>query len=224
MERHEEKVTNRAGAPEPFDAEMEKSIRAEQRRERLMIGAWVGATVVALVATVMLLESCGHSGPSTARTASYGESAGGSPVAVAASTSGGAQGSEGGQGPLTVGDGSTHEPLSAPPDVVVSVSDTLVTAGQPVEVVVEATPDVTEMALSDGLGDAIQMVRDTSGLAWRVNYRVPLRPRSDRVGLSVTAKNQDHRWRRVWLFLEVGDGRPRAETPELGVEAGSETR
>ena len=101
-----------------------------------------------------------------------------------------------------------------PPDVVASVSDSFVTPGQPVEVSVEGTPDITEMALSDGRGDAIPMVRDASGLVWKVNYRVPLRPRTDRLGLSVTAKNDSQRWRRVWLFLQVDDGKQQAESAE----------
>ncbi len=81
---------------------------------------------------------------------------------------------------------------------------------------VEGTPDVTEMALSDGHGDALPMVRDSTGNTWRVNYRVPLRPRASRIGLAVTAKNDAHRWRRVWLFLQVNDGKQQveSETPE----------
>lgn len=206
MERQEEKHTNRASAPDPIDEAMELAIRAEQRRERLMIGAWVGATVVALVATVTLLESCGSSGGSGTGTASYPETEASAPVAVAASTDGAVTASTPQEGVPFVQDGSEGVSPSAPPDVVVSASDTAVTAGQAIEVTVEATPDVTEMALSDGFGDAIPMVRDSSGLTWRANYRVPLRPRSERLGLSVTAKNEHGRWRRVWHFLEVGSG------------------
>jgi hypothetical protein len=55
------------------------------------------------------------------------------------------------------------------------------------------------------------MVRDSSGLVWKVNYRVPLRPRTDRLGLAVTATNDTHRWRRVWVFLQVGDGEQHVE-------------
>jgi hypothetical protein len=224
MERHEQKHTDRAQRPEAFDAEMERAIRAGERRERLMIGAWVSATVVALVATVTLLESCGGSRTSSTPSASTAGDVDPGTVAVAASVGGDLQGGTTGPGPLVVGDGSTHDPLSVPPDVIPSVSDTLVTAGQAVEVVVEATPDVTEMALSDGFGDAIPMVRDSTGLTWRVNYRVPLRPRSERLGLSVTARNQDHRWRRVWLFLEVGQGQPRVESQAVEPVEGGEPR
>ncbi len=212
MERHETKHTDRARGPEDIEAAMEAAIRAEQRRERLMIGAWVGATVVALVATVMLLESCGGSGSTGTRSASLADGADPLPVVVPAAVQGGSSGPEPGQGLVTVGEVGAHELLPAPPDVVASVSDTSVSAGQAVEVTVEATPDVVEVSLADGLGDAIPMVRDSNGLTWRAHYRVPLRPRGDRLGLSVTAKNQDGRWRRVWLFLELEAARARVET------------
>jgi hypothetical protein len=222
MERHEAKHTSEPGGTAAIEAAMESAIRAEQRRERLMIGAWVGLTVVALVGGVMFLESCGGSRTTPARTASHPDASTGAPVAVVASTDGVEGGVAAEQGLLQVGDGSAHEPLSAPPDVIASVSDTVVSAGQPVEVTVEATPDVTEMALADGLGDAIPMVRDSNGLTWRANFRVPLRPRSERLGLSVTAKNQDHRWRRVWLFLEVESARPAEPTAvETPVDSGT---
>jgi len=97
----------------------------------------------------------------------------------------------------------------------VGQSDTFVTAGQPIEVMVEGTHDVTEMALSDGRGDALPMVRDSTSDTWRVNYRVPLRPKTDRLGLAVTAKNDSHMWRRVWVFLQVDDGKQKVE-PEPG--------
>ena len=68
------------------------------------------------------------------------------------------------------------------------------------------------MALSDGRGDALPMVKDSTGNVWRVNYRVPLRPKTDRLGLAVTAKNEGNRWRRVWMFLRINDGTQQVET------------
>ena len=214
MERHEEKFTNRANEPEALDEAMEAAIRAQRRRERITIGAWVGATVVALIVIATVLDKSG-SAP-TARTASYDNGASQAPVAVTASSDGVVHELTPEQGLPLQSIGTPEGGLSAPPDVVAAVSDSFVTAGQAVEVTVEATPDVTEMALADGIGDAIPMVRDSSGLVWRVNYRVPLRPRTDRLGLSVTAKNEEHRFRRVWLFLEIGDGKTREESGSLG--------
>jgi hypothetical protein len=103
--------------------------------------------------------------------------------------------------------------------MVAAVSDTFVTAGEPVVVSVEGTPDITEMALSDGRGDALPMVKDTTSNCWRVGYRVPLRPKQDRIGLSITAKNEQHRWSRVWLFLQVDDGKQSVETPSASPDS-----
>jgi len=68
------------------------------------------------------------------------------------------------------------------------------------------------------------MVRDEVGNTWRVGYRVPLRPGTDRLGLSVTAKNESHRWRRVWLFLQVNDGRQEADAAAKEVSEGDSLR
>ena len=175
------------------------------RRERLLMGTWVGGTALALVATFMLLEGCGSGRSSHTAPASH---TGDTPSAVSAVVA-----SNETVSPLdgdVLGQPASEpvaDPGSVPPDVAVAASDTFVTAGQAVEFTVEGTPDITEMALSDGRGDAIPMVRDASGQVWRVGYRVPLRPGTDRLGLSVTAKNDAHRWRRVWLFLTVDDGK-----------------
>ena len=80
---------------------------------------------------------------------------------------------------------------------------TVVAPGEPISFTVYGTPDVTEMSLSDGIGDRQAFVHDARGDVWRVDYRVPLRPRQERIGLSVTARNDLGRWRRVWVFLQV---------------------
>jgi hypothetical protein len=66
------------------------------------------------------------------------------------------------------------------------------------------------MALSDGIGKPEPFYHDASANLWRVSYRVPLRPKQDRLGLSVTAENDLNRWRRVWIFLNVRQ--PKTET------------
>lgn len=193
--------------------------RARQlRRERILIGTWGGATLVALVAMCMLLEGCGHRGSSTSR-ASSTSSAPEPVTAVAASHMPvAASDLEAVQQPGTL----VEDPGVVPPDVVAAVSDTFVTAGQAIEVTVEGTSDITEMALSDGRGDAIPMVRDETSQLWHVGYRVPLRPGSERFGLAVTAKNSANRWRRVWVFLNVG-GQKGQESVETGVPAEDST-
>jgi hypothetical protein len=207
----------RTGTPNPsngrqdaFEQALELAHERGRQRQRVMFGAWVGATAIALVATLTLLEGC--SGGDSSKLASSLSDNGTSPQqqqAVVASTEA-----------LSTTQPLTHaEPVedpeglrAVPPDVIAAVSDTFVTAGQPIEVKVEGTSDITEMALSDGRGDALPMVRDSNGSVWRVNYRVPLRPRTDRLGLAVTAKNGSNRWRRVWLFLNVDSGKQQVET------------
>lgn len=199
---------------ETLENKQTQLLEREAARHRAMVSAWVAATVVALVATLTLLESCGSDRSSIKPAASEHPSTVTQQQNVVASTDG-LQGTVGGSLQQSQVE-SSDELKSVPPDAVVAVSDTFVTAGQPIEVVVQGTSDITEMALSDGRGDALPMVRDSSSDVWRVNYRVPLRPRTDRLGLSVTAKNDTNRWRRVWVFLQIDDGKQKAETETPG--------
>ena len=198
MDRNHENTRSRAIAHNALAAAQKAALETEKRRQRSMLCAWGSVTAMALVATLGLAEGCAHDHTRVSSEASSSATQ----QAVVASNEG-----------LTVGAssplpeiGSVDGDRSVPPDLVAAVSDTFVTAGQAVEVKVEGTPDVTEMALSDGRGDALPMVRDSVGNVWRVGYRVPLRPQQERIALSVTAKNDQHRWRRVWLFIQVDDG------------------
>jgi hypothetical protein len=92
---------------------------------------------------------------------------------------------------------------SLPPEVAVSVEDTLVTPGAPVEVTAQASVDATDLVLWDGIGKRQSLVYDLKGKVWRTFYRVPIKTSRDRLALSVTAKSPGGRWRRVWLFLTV---------------------
>jgi hypothetical protein len=204
----------RANWRETLENKQTQLLEREASRQRAMVSAWVAATVVALVAAVTLLESCGSERSSIKPAVSEHPAAVAQQQNVVASTDG-LQGTVGGslQQPQVE---SSDESRSVPPDAVVALSDTFVTAGQPIEVVAQGTSDVTEMAVSDGRGDALPMVRDSTGDTWRVNYRVPLRPKTDRLGLAVTAKNDSHQWRRVWVFLQIDDGKQKAETGTSG--------
>src|SRR5437667_442559 len=106
----------------------------------------------------------------------------------------------------SAGEAPATHPDSMPPDLAVSVGDTLVTPGETVELTARGTPDVVEVTLWDGVHERLAFARDAEGNTWRVQYRVPLRLKSERLGLSVTAKNEAGRWRRVWLFLKLRDG------------------
>lgn len=105
-----------------------------------------------------------------------------------------------------------------PPDVTVSVADTLVAPGSAVEVTAQATSDVTQLVLWDGLGDREGFTYDPTAGVWRAAYRVPLKSPWERIGLSVTARNDSDRWRRVWVFLKLQEP---AAAPKADVADGS---
>lgn len=92
---------------------------------------------------------------------------------------------------------------SLPPDILASVSEEFVLPGDIVEIKAQGTVDVTEVTLTDGRGKTQPLVYDSAAAVWRAQYRVPLRTTTDRVGLSLTAKNGFNQWRRVWVFLKV---------------------
>jgi hypothetical protein len=104
----------------------------------------------------------------------------------------------------------------AAPDLDVMTSDTLVYRREQVDITARTTADAGDVVLWDGFGDRQALVYDASANVWRGRYRVPLRTPSDRLGLSVTAKNGEQRWRRVWVFLSIRDERP---TPEAGADS-----
>jgi len=89
-----------------------------------------------------------------------------------------------------------------PPEVAVPSGEMLVTPGSVVEITAEGSSDVVEVVLADDLGAKTNLQYDGSVGVWRGSYRVPLRLKGDRLGLSITAKNGTQRWRRVWIFLK----------------------
>jgi hypothetical protein len=109
--------------------------------------------------------------------------------------------SEGAAGSETGSTAENSGAIGLPPDVVASVSDTLVSPGDAVEVIVRGTPDVEQVLLWDGMGDRQALVYDESARTWSVTYRVPLRASIGRLGISLTATNGAGRWCRVWLFV-----------------------
>lgn len=92
---------------------------------------------------------------------------------------------------------------SLPPDVAATVSDTRILAGTSVEITAQGSPDVVGVTLGDGNGSKAPFAYDPSADLWRVAYRVPVRPKSEKLALSVTARNASGRWRRVWVFMDV---------------------
>lgn len=99
------------------------------------------------------------------------------------------------------------------PDIIVSVTDTLVRPGQAMEFNVDATPDVEVMELWDGIHDRQAFHYDVDAKAWRLTYRVPLTLPWERTGISITARNASNRWARKWVFIRYATG------PEVTAEA-----
>jgi hypothetical protein len=119
--------------------------------------------------------------------------------------------------PATLGEGEVVATSdSLPPEIEVEVADRTVTPGKAIEITAIGSEDVREMMLTDGRGKATSFVYDLPSRSWKAYYRVPMKPSSDRLGLSVTAKNEGRRWRRVWLFLDV-------RNPEIATASGSAT-
>ena len=98
---------------------------------------------------------------------------------------------------------------SLPPDVSASVADTLVIPGSIIDLTAEGSPDVVQVTLADGIGRRQAFSFDAGTNLWHASYRVPVKM-PERLGLSITAKNAQGRWRRVWVFVTAA----KAEVPE----------
>ena len=154
----------------------------------------------AMLAGGLLLASCGQEQeeakpPVSAVTAQATPSPGSAPVAAAPALA-----------VRTPVEAKSGDEETLPPDVEVVPVDTLVTPGQPLEVVVRTTSDVTRLALSDGRDEPLAFVREQGSDRWKVTYRVPLKSHVERWGVSITARTDAGRWRRVWIFLHARDG------------------
>ncbi len=164
----------------------------------------------AVAAAIVLLSGCGgeKSGSSVAQTTPQPAvenavpAVATTPAAPALNAALGSGATRGGA--VVAGERAKDTDASLPPEIALGEIDTLVTPGQAVHVTVYGTPDIVDLSLSDGRNDHQALVHDAQHDTWSVDYRVPLRSKSDRIGLAVTAKNATNRWRRVWVFLKIG--------------------
>jgi len=164
--------------------------------------AALGLTViVASLAVGLLAIGCGKQQSETATTETgiiRSADAGKAPVAANAAASTGTEGTTP-RAELSSADSTD----AMPPDIMAKTSADYVTAGEIVEVTAQGTPDVVEVILKDGRGKTQPLVYDEAAAQWRGRYRVPLQPATERLGLSVTAKNAQKLQHRVWVFLQV---------------------
>ena len=179
---------------------------------RLMIrAAWGAAVLLMVLAAGFLALGCGpqkndrvSTVPEPA-TAVGGQSQSGT-TALPASTS----------GPAKVTREPNSEELAAAsvdslsPDVAASASDTPVVPGTAIEITAEGSPDVVAITLGDDSGSKQAFAYDSSADLWRAAYRVPVKIKTARPALSVTARNASGRWRRVWVFLNIAGSQAQA--------------
>jgi len=163
-----------------------------------LLGLELTGLVVAAVAIGLMVGSCGEKREDVASGASVqpASQAPSAPVATVATVASHTPA----QTPKAE---EINSAASLPPEVTVSVGDTLVIPGSAIEIDARASVDATELSLWDGVSKRQPFTYDEQGKVWRAFYRVPLKSQ-ERLGLSVTAKNEAGRWRRVWVFLRVG--------------------
>lgn len=178
-----------------------------------------GRVILASAVLAVLAFGCGKHSEDQQASAS-----GNATQAVAAEHTGPLTGSQGTSQGEAVEREETGEVLSAdslPPEIAVSAPDTLVTPGSVVEITASASPDVVELTLSDGIHKPQLFTYDSpeSGAGvWKTFYRIPMKIRGERVGLSVTAKNGVNRWRRVWVFMDVQKAEGQKALEQQGTE------
>jgi hypothetical protein len=93
-----------------------------------------------------------------------------------------------------------------PPDVAATVCEAIAAPGGVVEILAEGSPDVTSVTLTDAIGTKYPFTYQAATDRWRVLYRVPIRTKTEQLGLSVTAANGANRWKRIWVFVDIGQG------------------
>jgi hypothetical protein len=203
MSTIERKTRPRAGEPAPPTGAEVMQAMCDDSGRLVRRAGWGVATLIVLIAAGVCAGGCGnrsgdHSAVARApQPAVVTPSGGGGVLASVASTP----------------SHETREPASEalaaasvdslPPDVAATLSDEKVFTGTSVEITAKGSPDVDAVVLGDGNGGRAPFAYDSSADLWRVAYRVPVSPKSDRLALSVTARNAAGRWRRVWVFMNV---------------------
>lgn len=172
------------------------------------------ASIVTVLASLSLL-GCGN-GQRNVTDSGAGQSGAVEPFTAVAQAADASQASGVSQGRIT----ESVPADSLPPDVVARTSEGVATPGGSVEIAAQASADVVEVFLWDGIGRKQSFAYDSTANQWRARYRVPLAFAGDRIGLSVTAKNGLDLRSRVWVFVRIE--RPTSEeTPEKQPESES---
>jgi hypothetical protein len=178
------------------------------------------ALAAASAAVLFLVVGCGQQEDQTASTgagtpqAAVAEQAPRAAAAVAASAPAPAAPEAATPAPATEEERSDTISIDAvPPAVSAVLSHVEAEPGEIIEVSAKGSSDVAEITLADGMEKPEPMTYDSTSGLWRTYYRVPLKVTTDRIGLSLTARNGLDRWRRVWVFVTVrGDESQQADS------------
>ena len=179
-------------------------------RRLLVRAGWASALLVGAIALGLLISGCGSrqnsgtSAESSAHATMVPVSQEGTTAALEPASG---QASE----PAEV-----SEPGTAPPDLELSVDDTLFARGEIIEIRAQTTLDVVELVLSDGIHAPRPFSYDSEMGNWVVQYRIPLSPSSERLALSATARNSTKQWCRKWVFLSIAQ--PETQPDSTSVE------
>ena len=170
---------------------------SDAQRRLLVRAGWASAVLVGSIALGLLMSGC--SAPQNSGTSAESSA---QATMVPVSQEGATATLEPAQGQAS-GPAGVSEPGTAPPDVELSVDDTLFARGEIIEVRAQTTLDVVELVLSDGIHAPRPFSYDSSMGSWTVQYRIPLSPSSERLALSATARNSTKQWCRKWVFLSI---------------------
>ena len=183
---------------------------SDARRRLLVRVGWASAILVGSIALGLLLSGCGARQNSDTQAESSAQA-----TMVPVSQEGTTATLEPVSGEASEPAG-VSEPGTAPPDVELSVDDTLFARGEVVEIRAHTTTDVVELVLSDGIHAPRPFSYDSEMGSWFVQYRVPLSPSSERLALSATARNSTKQWCRKWVFLSVGQPEVQPDSASAG--------
>lgn len=172
---------------------------SDAKRRLLVRAAWGSTFLAGAIALGLLISGCGArqssgtSAESSAQTTVVPVSQEGMPAALEVAQEQPSKPAE------------ASEPGTVPPDLELSVDDTLFTRGEIVEIRAQTTLDAVDLVLSDGIHAPRQFSYDSASGSWVVQYRIPLNPSSERLALSATARNSAKQWCRKWVFLSVAE-------------------
>lgn len=185
-------------------------VTLDSRRARSLV------TLAGSALVLLALAGCGTDETDSSSTDSHVQAAAATPVTTQSNAV--ARQAGGGSSSQVAASAASDSGYAPPPELELAGPDSVVAPGDVIEVTAQATPDAEQLVIWDGVGDHEAMTYDADARVWRARVRLPLRPRTDRVAISVTAYDGSRHWRRRWLFVNVG-GRPESAAQPAGADS-----